>query len=230
VAERVAIFDLDGTLYRGRVWEAVVRHFFSARVHRGAALLYLIRNFGRYGLYRAGVVPRDLVWERFARDLPGLFRGMSEARAREVVEAIYRERIEPDLDPALLARWQSYGEQGARRFIVSGAPAPVVEFVGERLGATAALGTIAEKRDGRFTGKVSGEVCQDAAKATRMRAFIAQTGWEVDWTASHAYADSHSDLPILELVGHPVAVRPDPGLLAHATARGWPVIGEPVAR
>jgi phosphoserine phosphatase len=48
--------------------------------------------------------------------------------------------------------------------------------------------------------------------------------------ASYAYADRHTDLPLMGLVGHPVAVYPDEALLAHARQRGWPVIGGGTSR
>jgi phosphoserine phosphatase len=67
-------------------------------------------------------------------------------------------------------------------------------------------------------------LCQSEGKPHRVQAYLAQRGLQVDWTASYAYADRNTDLPLLDLVGHPVAVYPDEALRAHAQQQGWPVI------
>ena len=41
---------------------------------------------------------------------------------------------------------------------------------------------------------------------------------------SYAYSDSASDLPMLEAVGHPVAVNPDGALARVAHDHGWPIV------
>ncbi len=57
-----------------------------------------------------------------------------------------------------------------------------------------------------------------------MQSYLAERGVEVDWPASYAYADRDADIPLLSLVGQPVAVYPDEMLLSHARAEGWPII------
>jgi hypothetical protein len=47
---------------------------------------------------------------------------------------------------------------------------------------------------------------------------------EYDLGSSYAYTDSQTDLPMLELVGNPVAVNPDTELRKVATERDWPVL------
>jgi HAD superfamily hydrolase (TIGR01490 family) len=225
--ERIAIFDLDGTLLDGRIWQAFVSHHFTHKVHRHEALKYLARNFGHFALYKARLVPRSAVWDRFGREIVTFVRGMDEARAQRVFDTIFAESIEPRLDPVLLQRWQAFGDEGVRRFIVSGSPAPILRTIGDHLGATATFGTTPELRNGRYTGRIVGLLCQDEEKARRLKEYIDEQGWQVDWAASFSFADSHADRPILELVGNPIAVRPDPKLLTHAQNEGWTVIGEP---
>lgn len=225
--ERVAIFDLDGTLLNGRVWQVFVRHHFRHRVHRHEAAAYLARNFGQFVLYKARLVPRAAVWDRFGREIVTLVRGMDEAQAQRVFDTIFHDSIEPQLDPMLLERWRAFGEEGFRRFVVSGSPQPILDTIGTHLGATATFGTVPEMRAGRYTGGIVGKLCQDEEKARRLQAYIEEQGWEVDWGGSSSFADSYGDRPILELVGHPVAVRPEPPLYAHAQREGWEVLGEP---
>jgi phosphoserine phosphatase len=77
----------------------------------------------------------------------------------------------------------------------------------------------------QFTGKVSGTPCFREGKVTRVEQWLAAQGrrWD-DFSESRFYSDSHNDLPLLERVTHPVAVRPDPALERTARARGWDVI------
>jgi HAD superfamily hydrolase (TIGR01490 family) len=225
--ERLAIFDLDGTLLDGRVWQAFVRHHFRHKVYRRQTMAYLARNFGQFALYKVRLVPRAAVWDRFGREIITLVRGMDEARAQRVFDTIFQDSIEPQLDPVLLERWRELGEQGFRRFIVSGSPQPMLNTIGNHLNATAAFGTVPELRDGRYTGRIVGKLCQDEEKARRLREYIQEQGWQIDWDGSYSFADSYGDRPILELVGHPVAVRPEPPLFAHAQSAGWEIMGEP---
>ena len=74
--------------------------------------------------------------------------------------------------------------------------------------------------DGRFTGRLDGPFCYGAGKLERLTAALGP----VDLAAAYAYADSGSDVPLLEACGNPVAVRPDRRLRAVALSHGWPII------
>ena len=65
---------------------------------------------------------------------------------------------------------------------------------------------------------------QRKASVTRQR--LRDWKLEVDLAGSFAYADSISDLPLLELVGHPTAVYADEQLAALAQERGWPALND----
>ncbi|MBA3534550.1 MAG: HAD-IB family hydrolase [Ardenticatenales bacterium] len=225
--QRIAIFDLDGTLLAGRVWPAFIKHHFSQKVHRHEAGAYLVRNVARYLLYKGGLVSRSVVWEVFGKEIITMLRGMDDARATPILETIYHKEISKQLDPMLLERWESLGKQGFSRFIISGSPDPLLKIIGKHLEATAAFGTLPEKRAGRYTGQIVGSLCSDQEKARRLTEYLAQQSWDIDWAASYSFADSFSDLPILQLVGNPTAVRPDSELYAYAQAATWPILGEP---
>ena len=66
-------------------------------------------------------------------------------------------------------------------------------------------------------------MCLGPGKVARVRQFLAEQGATIDLDASFAYGDGEWDVPVLETVGYPVAVYPEPGLLAQAHRRGWPV-------
>lgn len=87
------------------------------------------------------------------------------------------------------------------------------------------LASIAEQRDARYTGEIAGELCHGAGKIRRIELWLAGRGlsWK-DLAHSVFYSDSISDLPLLERVAEPVAVRPDAALRAQALARGWRIV------
>ena len=131
----------------------------------------------------------------------------------------------PNLRPDILARLHQHRAQGHLVALVSGTFAPFLEVIARHLGVQHAIGTPLEVADGRYTGRIVPPLCQSEGKPLRAQAYLADQKVEVDWDASFAYADRDSDIPLLSLVGQPVAVHPDEMLLAHARANDWPVIG-----
>jgi phosphoserine phosphatase len=84
------------------------------------------------------------------------------------------------------------------------------------------IGTRSEVRDGVYTGEPDGPFTYREGKAEAMRERAAAEG--IDLAQSYAYSDSESDLPMLRVVGHPVAVNPDPELERIARAEGWRIM------
>ena len=85
-----------------------------------------------------------------------------------------------------------------------------------------AMGTRWEIEDGVYTGRLDGPFAYGEGKARRLRQFAAERG--IDLEQSWAYSDAASDLPMLEAVGHPVAVNPDAELAEVAQREGWEVL------
>jgi phosphoserine phosphatase len=96
---------------------------------------------------------------------------------------------------------------GRATYIVSASPVELVNPLAGAMGMTAGIGTVSEIVDGVYTGKLAGPFCYGAGK---VEAITELARWEgLDLNQCYAYSDSASDLPMLELVGHPVAVNPD---------------------
>jgi HAD superfamily hydrolase (TIGR01490 family) len=111
---------------------------------------------------------------------------------------------------------------GRSTYIVSAAPQEIVEPLAASLGMTGAIGTRGAVEDGVYTGELDGPFCYGPGK---VEAMLEIARWEgLDLNQCYAYSDSHSDLPMLSAVGHPVAVNPDGKLERHARANGWPVV------
>jgi phosphoserine phosphatase len=98
----------------------------------------------------------------------------------------------------------------------------VVETIARDLGFDGALGTICEVgRDGTYTGRAV-RALHAEEKAAALQDLAEAEGFDLD--ASWAYSDSHTDVPFLEAVGHPIAVNPDRRLRTIAQHRGWPIL------
>ncbi len=129
-----------------------------------------------------------------------------------VAATIYPEAVE-------LAR--QHKAEGHVVAIISGATRFVVRPIADRVGIEHTLYTRLEVEDGIFTGRVIEPICFEEGKIYWLQQFIEEHG--IDLAKSYFYTDSITDLPLLNLVGHPVVTNPDPLLYRTAVKRRWPV-------
>jgi HAD superfamily hydrolase (TIGR01490 family) len=159
--------------------------------------------------------------QRAAEDGLRILAGYTPDELRDLVA----EALEPVLRPLVYAEPLRLVEQhharGERVYIVSATLQEIVDAIAADLGFDGALGTICEVEDGHYTGRAVRSLHADA-KADCLREVAQDEG--LDLAACTAYSDSHTDLPFLEAVGHPVAVNPDRALRRIAVDRGWPVL------
>lgn len=113
-------------------------------------------------------------------------------------------------------------EAGRETWIVSASPQRIVEPLAASLSMTGAIGTEGEVIEGRYTGALDGPFIYGLGKAEAIEKLARDRGY--DLALSYAYSDSISDLPMMEVVGHPVAVNPDSQLDTIAHERGWPIV------
>jgi len=111
---------------------------------------------------------------------------------------------------------------GREVYISSSSPEDFLSILAEAFGVDGVIGTRAEVADGVYTGHLEGELCNRDEKARRVKELAEERG--IDLLRSFAYSDSINDLPLLELVGNPVAMNPDIPLVRIARRNGWQVI------
>jgi HAD superfamily hydrolase (TIGR01490 family) len=128
------------------------------------------------------------------------------------------ERVRPESQRLIDQHRQAH----RATYIVSASPIELVEPLAKALGMTAGIGTRSEIVDGVYTGELAGPFCYGEGKVEAIRELARWEGLDLDlcW----AYSDSASDLPMLQAVGHPVAVNPDAKLERVAGQHGWPVV------
>ena len=208
-----AFFDLDRTLIRRSSVLALAPRFRAAglisrrQLTRAAAwqVLFVLRGASHDAVRRA------------AEDGLMILRGFTPDEMR----ALVAESMERVLRPLVYAESLDLVDRHRRRgepvYIVSATLQEIVQAIADDLGFDGALGTVCEVVDGRYTGKAI-----RALHADNKARCIRELDYDLD--ASTAYSDSHTDLPFLEAVGHPVCVNPDRSLRRTAAARGWPVL------
>jgi putative phosphoserine phosphatase/1-acylglycerol-3-phosphate O-acyltransferase len=209
-----AFFDMDKTLIAENSGSLYMRH----RLQLGEiGRLELLRGVGSYLQYKAGLL--DI--QTWVRNMSLEFRGQSEseleAAAVRWVEAMVVDQIYPE------AR-ELVGDHLARGHvvaIVSGATNYVVRPIARCLGIEHSLYTQLEVVDGLFTGKVVEPVCFEEGKIYWLEKFVEEQG--ISLAKSWFYTDSVTDLPLLDLVGHPVVTNPDHMLYRTARKRRWPI-------
>jgi HAD superfamily hydrolase (TIGR01490 family) len=136
-------------------------------------------------------------------------------------EEIFDEEMADKIWSGTHALARLHLDAGQRVWLVTATPVELATIIARRLDLTGALGTVAESTDGVYTGRLVGEVLHGEAKAAAVRSLAVREG--LDLSHCSAYSDSINDLPMLSLVGRPVAVNPDSALRAEAKRREWEI-------
>lgn len=212
-----AFFDLDRTLMTG----SSAYYFGKACYREGLLPLPRLLADGANGLlfklFGASDEKSEALRDRILASVAGhevaTFQGLSP----HVIEELL-----PRITPEAQALLDMHSEAGRDVWIVSASPVEIVSELAGALDLTGGLGTVSEIVDGTYTGRLDGPFCYGEGKAEAIRKVVAERGY--DLTSCYAYSDSASDLPMMQLVGNPVAVNPDRPMMAVAHRRGWPVV------
>ncbi|WP_224367246.1 HAD family hydrolase [Hyalangium versicolor] len=212
----VAFFDLDKTLLAvnsGTLWvrrELALGHI--TRVQALRASLWIAR-------YHLGFVSmQDAVLAAIAH-----LAGTSSQAIQERTHAFYEAQVRPLYRPGALRALEEHRTAGERLVLLTSSSGYLSELVARDLRLDAILCNRFEvDAGGLHTGRPLGEVCFGLGKRTHAEGYARAAG--VSLSACSFYTDSYSDLPVMEVVGRPVAVHPDYRLRREAVRRGWPVV------
>lgn len=213
-----AFFDLDKTIIAKSSTLAFTRPMFKAGLLSGSTLA---KAGIAQAYYQAFGADHDQL-ERVKDELSALTKGWS----RDEVEALVTETVDEIVTPlvysAALATMEEHRGAGRRVVVISASPEEIVRPLCRYLGIDDVIATrSAVDAEGRYTGEIE-LYAFGPGKAEAMRAMAEDDG--IDLAASYAYSDSVTDLPMLEAVGHPVAVNPDAELRSVATEKGWSIV------
>lgn len=134
----------------------------------------------------------------------------STAVSEYLVDSVYRE---------FTTEFDYHQSLNAGTVILSSSLAEICHPLAAYLGFDKVLATEMECIGGIYTGNPSGAYCYGEGKKERIVSFCLENN--IDLSKAYYYADSSSDLPVLEIVGNPVCVNPDKNLKVRAKAMGW---------
>jgi HAD superfamily hydrolase (TIGR01490 family) len=159
--------------------------------------------------------------EKLRVAMSAMTRGWNRDHVASIVRETLTDVIEPIIYAEALELFDEHHAAGRKVVIVSSAPLEVVQPLAEFLGADETIGTrAAVDENGNYTGELE-FYAYGAHKAVAVRQLAARA--HVNLAMSYAYSDSITDLPMLEVVGHPVAVNADRELGRVAREREWEV-------
>ncbi len=220
----LVFFDIDGTLTPAHVWGGLMAYFKTRKQKRTTHAAYLALHYPLYFLRKAGLLGEEPFRYRWSADLGWYLRGESEASAAAIGDWVAQHYLEGTWHAPVRARLEEHLERGDTVILVSAAPLPLVAAIARHLGVAHAVGTRFEVVAGRYTGRVIPPPVLNEQKLVQAQAYLRSRSLPTDLTDSWAYADSITDLALLEAVAHPVAVFPDSALREIAQHRGWEVL------
>ncbi|GAB6987456.1 HAD-IB family hydrolase [Nocardioides pyridinolyticus] len=212
-----AFFDMDGTLLSSNVIETYL--WLRLREQSGTERLgELGRMVARLpSLVRAERRERSAFLRSVYREYEGARLADLEAIADEHLTGHVLARLSPDA----VRRIREHRAAGHRTVLITGAIAPLTRPLAPLFDHIEAAQLATDDR-GVCTGFLSSSPLVGESRSAWMCGYAAEHG--IDLAASYGYADSHSDLPLLEAVGRPVAVRPDVSLFRHARRHRWTIV------
>lgn len=211
----LAVFDLENTLIASNVVDS---YSWLATRHRNDAerVRFVARTLRE--------APRLLSLDRadrgdFLRYFYRRYEGAPTERLRQDGWELFADLVLTKSFPAGIRRVREHRGLGHRTLLITGALDVVIDPLRPLFDDVVC--TKLGERDGRFDGEMVDAPPTGEARALIMADYARLH--DLDLADAVAYADSASDLPMLEAVGHPVAVNPETRLSAIARKRGWHV-------
>ena len=217
-AQAAAFYDLEGTLVSTNLVHTLA--FYSRRqqglwktVKKSVGTLAKLPAFGVTDLYS-----RNVFNEYFFKS----YEGESEDRLRFFSEELFEEVLKPAVFPGTFELIKASKKIGQRQIVLTGALDFTIDRLCNYLGIDEFVSNRLEFVNGYATGRILPPVMASATKAKWMREYAEREN--INLSESYAYSDSISDLPMLSIVGHPVAVNPDFRLKQTATQHDWAIL------
>ncbi|MBT5753880.1 HAD-IB family hydrolase [Acidimicrobiales bacterium] len=215
MSHAAAFFDLDRTLIRSSSAPVFARYIAEAGIteHHDIPLANLFLKFyEEVGESRLTMVPAKLSVRTS--------RGWNVAAVAKASAAASQELL-GDIQPFAAGLFEKHRADGLKLVLATTSPEAFVRPLADALGFDDVICTKWKSADGSYLGEIDGAFVWGTEKADAVAAWAEANDVRLD--RSYAYSDSYYDSPMLDLVGHPVAVNPDPNLTMTATIKGWPI-------
>lgn len=218
---RVAIFDFDGTLYPQETYTVMMNYLKEHPVHSPKYKKFYKALMKPYLAYKMKLYPEGKMKAKSMQIYLNALKDLSQ----EELEAYFIEMsngMSKDLNQTVVGRLKKHLIDGDHVLVVSGAFTTMLNEVTKEYAVHQVIGTEIPYSNGSLD--TSNEIFHIQGIRKNMMIDQALDGYDIDWENSTAYGDSISDISVLELVGNPVAVRPENRLRSIAEERKWEII------
>ncbi len=216
MARPAAFFDLDRTLIDVNSGVLYAKHEYRAgRI----GFFKLTQSMFYMFLYHLSLVDMQKAYASAVRH----YEGVPAAELDERTRSWFAAEVDGRLQPGARAALEEHARQGHPRVLLTSSSSYVSRCCEESWGLDGWIAnSFPTDGEGRLDGTYEPPLCYGPGKVLRAETWAEEH--DVDLDASHFYSDSYTDLPMLERVGHPHVVNPDPRLRREAKRRAWPVL------
>lgn len=221
---KLAIFDFDGTLFPKDTLPFLLSQWKKSGCSKMKYTKTLSSLAFQYVIFKTGVkskLSREEMKKNALRNFTAIFEDMSEDQITKFFTDS-AQAIREDCNAAVIEEIQKAQAEGFCTILLSGTYEIMLNTIAAVLNIDTVIGTKMLFKNGIVDLNAQLDIVSGAAKLEKIKEYFMDKN--VDWQASRSYADSISDLAILELVGQPVAVRPDEKLKSIAVEKGWQII------
>lgn len=213
---KIALFDMDKTLVRKDTAGLYIRYEYDI----GRASIWRVaRVFGWRMRYTLGWLPA----EQIAQRVLGWYTGRDVTELRRENKQWARQYVFPHIGEMARSTVRQHQEAGDFVMMVTAQTRYAAEPVMEELGIEHLVASELEVQDGKISGRISWPLCYGPGKVERARDYLREYLGTDDLSGATVYTDSITDEPLLLAAGVPIAVNPDPRLLALAIEKGWTI-------
>ncbi|KKQ61451.1 MAG: HAD-superfamily subfamily IB hydrolase, TIGR01490 [Parcubacteria group bacterium GW2011_GWE2_38_18] len=211
----LVIFDLDNTLVKG---QSQLYLLFYATKYKKIKAIHAFRIFLWFVAYKLHLVanPNAIVSYSFKKIL-------IEQKTEEIrifLENFFKEVLKKKINQNILSKLKEHQEKQDKVVLLTNALYPLAEIIAKEFKIMNLFATQPEVVEGIYTGNLKGSIVYGEEKVRIIKDNFSQE----EICSSYVYADHHSDLSLMKLAKHPVAVRPDNYLLEYALKNGWEII------
>ncbi|MCD8200005.1 MAG: HAD family phosphatase [Coriobacteriaceae bacterium] len=215
---QVAVFDLDGTIIAGETPFILTRTVIFSR-----QMSFL--NFLRISWWGIRYRLRLPIAERTPREL--LFSSLTEPRVEEVdsyILDVFENKMRKRIRPDAIAAIEDCRAKGMKLMLISASFKPITTTVSDELHFDGQVSTVLEEKDDHYTGRVVGEPVQGEEKHRALCELCDERFGEGQWEFTCAFADHHSDIPLLSATETPIVVSPNGKLKRYARKHDWDIV------
>lgn len=214
VSTYIAFFDLDRTIINAVSGTELAKRAWKQGLMKVPDLIHALYLSA---VYKLGI-KNPL---RIVNKMTEWVKGLPEETLEKICIEVYNEVLLPSLHQEAIPEFKMHKENGAKIVILSSSLEPICNPIAEHLGLDDILCSKLESVNGLLTGRPSGKLCFGEEKLTRLRAYCEKNNTTPG--ESWYYGDANTDLPALNIVGHPVCVNPERKLARTARKKGWKI-------